>query len=85
MHSHRSKLEHLLTKVDSMDNCYDKRLANLEAVVTPLLSNIQPMLSQEIETVLNKRVFPVIGEKMTCVEELENKIRNVEKEVNIVK
>jgi len=28
-------------KVDSMDNTYDKRLANLEAVVTPLLSDCQ--------------------------------------------
>jgi hypothetical protein len=26
-----------MTKVDSMDNTYDKRLSNLEAVVTPLL------------------------------------------------
>ena len=25
-------------KVDSMDNTYDKRISNLEAVITPLLS-----------------------------------------------
>lgn len=38
LHSYKSKLDLLNIKVDSMDNTYDKRLANLEAVVTPLIA-----------------------------------------------
>lgn len=34
----KSLVDTLKMKVDSMDNTYDKRLSNLEAVVTPLLS-----------------------------------------------
>jgi hypothetical protein len=37
LHYSKSKIDLLMSKVDSMDNTYDKRLSNLEAVVTPLL------------------------------------------------
>lgn len=39
MHNYKSKLDLLLAKVDSMDNSYDKRVSNLEAVVTPLIAS----------------------------------------------
>ena len=74
LHSHRSKLEHLLAKVDSMDNCYDKRLANLEAVVTPLVSNMQPMLAREVENIFNERVLPLVEERLKLVEDIEGRI-----------
>ena len=32
IHSYKTKIDLLLNKVDSMDNSYDKRISNLEAV-----------------------------------------------------
>jgi len=34
----KSTFESIKMKVDSMDNTYDKRISNLEAIITPLLS-----------------------------------------------
>lgn len=34
----KAKFDLLLTKVDSMDNSYDKRISNLEALVAPIIA-----------------------------------------------
>ena len=34
----KNQMNCLKAKVDSMDNTYDKRISNLEAVITPLLA-----------------------------------------------
>jgi hypothetical protein len=34
----KNQMNYLRSKVDSMDNSYDKRISNLEAVVTPLIA-----------------------------------------------
>lgn len=43
----KSTFESIRMKVDSMDNTYDKRISNLEAIVTPLLSQDKEELTQE--------------------------------------
>jgi hypothetical protein len=37
----KSNFESIKMKVDSMDNTYDKRISNLEAVITPLIADQQ--------------------------------------------
>eukprot|EP00347_Sterkiella_histriomuscorum_P013580 403364170 len=48
LHFFKSKLDVLLQKVDSMDNSYDKRISNLEAVVTPLISQERGLPANQI-------------------------------------
>jgi hypothetical protein len=61
-------------KVDSMDNTYDKRISNLEAVITPLLSEtrdgspeaIQSLISQELKqvvTVMDDKIRKALNDK----------------------
>lgn len=43
----KSNFESIKMKVDSMDNTYDKRISNLEAVVTPLLQENKTDLTKD--------------------------------------
>lgn len=52
----KQKFDMNLTKVDSMDLSYDKRISNLEAVITPLITKA----TQEKESVSEEEVVNLI-------------------------
>jgi len=84
----KSNFESMKMKVDSMDNTYDKRISNLEAVITPLLSeshvtqtDVQAIVAQEL-----KQVVQIMDEKVRKVmQEKDKKISSLESEVQELK
>ncbi|CDW82019.1 UNKNOWN [Stylonychia lemnae] len=95
LHFFKSKLDLLLTKVDSMDNSYDKRISNLEAVVTPILaqekslqpSQIQSFINQEFQTLINSQAIQsLIDERIRQpLAEKERQLSLIEKEITQLK
>lgn len=54
-----------------MDNSYDKRISNLEAVVTPLIADrvnqqqVQEMIQSEIQNTLISSLAQIIDERLS--------------------
>lgn len=86
----KSNFESIKMKVDSMDNTYDKRISNLEAVITPLLSDSKEQLGQtEVQEIVSqelKQVVKIMDEKVRKVmTEKDHKIDTLESEVKELK
>jgi len=67
----RSKQEALTAKVDSMDLAYDKRIANMEATLAPLLQSYdsfhQRMTPVKVSEMINQEILnkiPSIADQM---------------------
>lgn len=78
MHSHftvmfetlKSNHESLQMKVDSMDNTYDKRISNMEVVITPMLAdqrNFESKFEEKLQSSLMaelEQIVPIVDEKI---------------------
>jgi predicted RNase H-like nuclease (RuvC/YqgF family) len=84
----------LLAKVDSMDNSYDKRISNLEALVTPLIAQESGTgalknMRRELENAIKERpevLLAVVDERLRGpLSEKERQISLLEKDLAVLK
>ncbi len=79
----------LKAKVDSMDNSYDKRISNLEAVITPVLAtqmsqkHITETVQVEIQSYFNKNITSLIDDKLKLLSvDKDTKLVQLEQEIS---